>query len=326
MSKWLPVAVLFMALVGCVREDALECDARVQLAFRFMKNDGADYFGVEVPSLSVFVFDGNGKFVDRWDDNDNTRFGTDYRMSVPLQPGDYSFVVWGGLKDDRYYLYSPGQPYGETVVLVAGQTTMDEIGIRLTCDTRDAYDSQKHYVDFVPSSLFFGQTMQFTLSGNTDRTIGVDLAKNSKRINLTVIGLPDQVTRANPYPHMDIYADSPNGGYDFRNGLEKGGREFTWVQHGAEPGGPDVQVSVIHSLRMVYGNAHKLTVYNTETGKAVYNADLLEDFIRRVPEYSSQEMVDAEDEFDIIIDLTSPLGVNVTVNGWDVGLSGNVIQ
>lgn len=276
--------------------------------------------------MSVFVFDGERKFVGRWDENDNTRFGTDYRMPVPLQPGNYSFVVWGGLKDENYYLGAPAHPYDEPAALIPGQTTMSDIVVRLTCDTREGYGSQKHYVDYAPSPLFFGRTTQLTLDTGTDNTVTVDLVRNSKQVNLTVVGLPGSGTRSNPYPHIDIYVDSPNGGYDFWNGAEQYGRELTWVQHNAVSGGTDVQASTIHSLKMVYGNTHTLTIHNAGTGKTLYTADLLEDYISKVPEYASQDAVDSEEEFDITVDLRSDLGVSVTVNGWDVGLSGNIIQ
>lgn len=325
--KWLPVMALCLAMSACdVAEDESDCVVTMQLTFRFTKDDGLDHFGNEVPSLSVFVFDENRKFVTRLDENDNSKFGTSYTMPVSLMPGDYTFVVWGGLKDTNYYLCSSGQSQGQAEGPSTGQTAMSEMLLRLKCDTRNSHASQKHFVDYVPSSLFFGRTAQVTLVENQDNTVTIDLAKNSNVINLTVIGLPESITRANPYPYIDIYMDSPNGGYDFWNGLETGGNAFTWVQHDAASGGGNIQTSTLHSLRMIYGNAIKLTIYNTETAKAIYTADLLEDYIRKVPAYSSQAALDLEDEFDITIDLQAYLGVNVTVNGWDVGVSGNVIH
>lgn len=327
MLKWLPVMALCLTFVGCdVAEDETDCMVDMQLTFRFTKNDGADHFGVEVPSLSVFVFDESRKFVGRWDEWDSSKFGTSYTMPIRVQPGTYSFVVWGGLNDTNYYLCAPGSAHGQTTGLSVGQTGMADVMLRLTGDTRNSYLTQKHYVDYVPSSLFFGRTGQVTLERNTNHTITVDLNKNSTQINLTVVGLPESTTRAGSYSHIDIYMDSPNGGYDFWNGLEESGRTFTYVQHNAASSGANIQTSRMHTLKMQYNNGHNLTIYNTETAKAIYTADLLEDYIRKVPAYTSQAAVDLEDEFDITIDLTTSLGVSVTVNGWDVGISGNVIQ
>lgn len=325
MLIWLPIAAMCLAMTACdVAEDETDCIVEMKIRFRFTKNDGSDYFGSEVSSLSVFAFDAARKFVGRWDEYDNSKFGNDYSMLIPLPPGDYSFVVWGGLQDTNYYLCGGSQQHGQTLDPVVGQTTMSELMLRLSCNTRNSHTTQMHYVDYIPTALFHGVTNQMNLSDQTGEDITIDLKKNSTQINLTIIGLPPSTTR-NPAQHMDIYMESPNGGYNFWNDLEANGRTFTYVQHNTA-GNTEIQTSSLYTLKMQYGNGHRLTIYNTDTGSEFYTADLLEDYIRKVPAYNSQDAVDAEDVFDITIDARSNLGVTITVNGWNVGVSGNVIQ
>ena len=322
---WLPALLLCMAMTACdVTEDETNCMADMQLTFRFTK-DGSDQFGVEVPSLSVFVFDAQNRFVGRWDENDNSKFGSNYTMTIPLQPGAYTFVVWGGLKDSHYYICQYGHAYGASVEPVANQTSLSELLVRLQYDTRNAYTTQKHFVDYVPGAQFHGNTGQLTLLAQANNTVTVDLRKNNKKINLKIIGFPEPETKANPYTQMDITLNAPNGSDDFWNDPELGGATFCYVQHGATLSAPDTQSSTFYTMRMVFNNGHRLVIYNTETGREFYSADLLEDYIRKVPAYFSQDAVDAEDEFDITIDVRSNLGVQVSVNGWNVGISGHIL-
>lgn len=322
----LPAVALCWAMVACdVAEDESDCAARIRLAFSFVKN-GTEQFGPAVPSLSVFVFDESNTYVGCWSEEDNTLFGPDYTMPVSLTSGTYNFVVWGGMSDTHNYLCLPGQELNQVTAPVAGQTTMSEMILRSTCDTRNSYVSRKNFVDYVPEQLFYGQTGQLVIENNNAYTITVPLMKDSKTIHLTVIGLPEPKTRANPYYNMDIFLDSPNGCYDFWNGFEQNPAEFTWAQHNAASGGTNTQVSVFYTRRMIFGRKCLLSLYNTDTEKTIYTADILEDYIRLIPAYNAQDAVDAQDEFDILIDARSSLGVSVTVNGWNIGLSGSIIQ
>ncbi len=99
-----------------------------------------------------------------------------------------------------------------------------------------------------------------------------------------------------------------------------------YVQHDADEDGNITQTSTIYTLRTMYGDDHPLSIYNTSKGREFYNADLLRDYIGKVPQYATQDAVDAEDEYNITVDVRSNLTATVTVNGWNVGISGNIIQ
>ncbi len=209
--RMLLVPVLCAGMTACnFTEDTTECQVNMQLTFRFTK-DGQEQFGTQVPSLSVFVFDEEDKFVGRWDENDSTMFRTEYTMSLPLPPGKYSFVAWGGLSDPNYYLSTPGQGHSHVLTPVVGETTIGDFAVRIARTTRNSFTEQRNVVDHVPGALFFGHTGQRTLEVGDDNEVVINLMKHTQRINLTIIGMPDATTRAGNYDHMDITLSSANG-------------------------------------------------------------------------------------------------------------------
>lgn len=324
--RWLTVLFLSLGMASCdVSENEADCTVDFNLTFSFTKN-GQENFGMEIPSLSVFVYDRDKLFVGRWDEYDNSKFNADYTMTLPLTPGTYSFVVWGGL-DDSYYLCESGLTQNQPVEPVVGETPLDNMTVRMKFETRNSYQSEQHFVDYIPTTQFHGSTEPIEIGKNAHEEITIDLKKNSKEISLTILGLPAPLTRANPYPNMFITMSGANGRYDFQNGFESTDNTLTYVQH--DLGGnlaTDTQRSTIHTLQMKYGNEYKLVLYNTDTNSEFYCTCLLNDCIGKIEVYETQEAVDAEDRFDIVLDLRSPLGVKVTVNGWEVEESGNIIQ
>ncbi len=335
---WLTAALCTGVLPGCnLSEDMTDCPVEMKLTFRFSRH-GEVLLGREVPSLSVFVFDAGDRFVGRWDEMDAAAITADYTMALPLAPGTYRFVVWGGLSDDNYYLSSPGKGHGNVLVPIVGQTTFDEFAVRIARHTRNHHTGALHFVDVVPGALFFGSTPKMEIEAGSSPNVDIELVKYSNTFNLTVTGLPaGSTTRASSFPHIDVNLHSPNGCYAFSGETASDGARLTWPQHDSDHGPAQALTSTIHTLRPVFGSEHTLEFYNTDTGEVYYSADLLDDLIRKTQDaagnyiYGSQAAVDAEDTYDITIDLSpkdgsTQLGVSVTINGWQVNNWGEDIQ
>ncbi len=321
MLVWLPVAAVCMVITSCdVSEDESDCVASMQLTFTFT-NDGSDHFGNGVPSLSVFVYDEMDRFVGRWDENDNSKFSADYTMTFPLDPGTYSFVVWGGLKDNHYDIYCGNSP----AVPVAEQTLKSDMLLRVSCPTAGT-------VDYVPSALFHGSTLPRTISANTDNKINIDLTKDSKEIRLTILGLP-LPTRVNPFTQMTMWMDAANGGYTFgSNSIETGCQAYTYNGLDLDGGPGNSMTASIHTFQLklfeddgITEKPHDFVLWSSEKDGAYYREDILHNIINKVNAYNSQAKIDAEDLFDIEIDLTPYAAVTVKVNGWTVnGYDGGI--
>lgn len=335
MSRWFKQIVrcgvitlwIFGGGTGCnVAEDESDCIMDISLKFHFTK-EGQECFSAEIPSISVFVFDEQDRFIGRWDENDNTKFHADYTMALPILPGKYRFVVWGGLKSENFYLTAPERPFGEMVEPVSGETTRDQMLLRLRCRTAAVGEETKNYVDFKENSQYYGESELQVLT-HKSKAVTIDLIKNTTQINLTLKGLSEETTRSGAFSHIVSIMESPNGGYDFSNRLEQSSTLYTYIQHEVMELEEGTQTSSFQTLKMQFNNGHYLTIHNQQTDEVIYRVDILEDYIRKVEAYSTQQAVDATDRFDIVIDMQNvgSLGVRVTVNGWRVNVSGGVIQ
>lgn len=319
LKRW-PLFLVLAASIfsGCTKEDESDCYGDMVLTFRFTQG-GQNNFGPQVPSLSVFVFDEAGIYLGRWDETDNSKFAEDYKMTLPLPPGKYSFVVWGGLDNAHYYLCRPGESHAGATGPVIGETHMDQMLLRVVCATT----GQRNEVGFVPNTQFHGEAMDQTVVAGTANDVPIDLVKNSKEIRITILGLPLPGTRANPFTQMSMWLDAANGGYNFRNKIESNGYTFTYLEQGKDGGANNSLVASLHTFQMKLQYSHTFTLWDSEEGSVYHTADLLRDYISKVPAYSTQAGIDAEDLFDIVLDLHPEMGVSVKVNGWQVEKSGH---
>ena len=329
-TKWTAIMLLAATLLtGCTIEDESDCIGDMALTFRFT-HDGHDNFGPQVPSLSVFVFDENGIFVGRWDETDNSKFGTNYTMKLPLPPGTYSFIVWGGLSDEQYYLCNPDDNQDNAKEPVVGKTHIDDILLRLT-------GNHSNEVAFIPATQFHGEAMKQEVVAGQSKDIVIDLVKNSKEIRLTILGLPLPASRmaiakADPFTQMNMWLTAPNGGYNFHNIMEQSAILMTYLEQGRDNNTGNSLIGSFHTLQLKlkdknYNNIPYIyTLWNNQTGSVHHTADLLHDYIHKAQAYNTQAKIDAEDLFDITIELDPYVGVTVTVNGWKVDTSGSIIQ
>ena len=327
--KEIAFRILFLLPVfiinGCdVSENEVDCATDMALKFRFMAN-GRDLLGTEVSSLSVFIFDENDRFVGRWDEWDNSKFTSDYYMTLPLRPGIYSCVAWGGIDPAYYYVCHKGETAAQMTSPVVGETTREQLLARIKSDTRSYAGGNKLVVDNTASSMFHGSVLNTRLDQGNN-IILIDLVKNTKDITLTILGMP-LPTKANEFPHMQIYLETPNGGYQFDNALETPRDAIAYLIQNIT-GDKNSQRSTMRTLKLIFGNGNRLTIWNTETNQVFYSTDIIEDIIRKMAQYSTQDAVDKEDEFDIELDFSGGVNVavGVKVNGWNVEGGSGTIQ
>ena len=326
-------AIMLLAatlLSGCTKEDESDCVGNMNLTFRFTRN-GQDNFGPQVPSLSVFVFDEAGIYLGRWDEWDNGKFSADYIMSLPLLPGKYSFVAWGGLKAPGYYLCSTGQTQSNATDPVIGRTHIDDMLLRLS-------GNHSNEVTFIPTTQFHGESLSQTVIAGQANEITINLTKNSKEIRVTVLGLSESLERMavrddeDPFSLINMRLTAPNGGYDFHNRIEYNSTIMTYVEQNRHIGTDNSLISSFHTLQLKLKDKnqnnipYEFTIWNRQFGSAFHTADLLHDYINKVSAYDTQSEIDEEDFFDVVIDLGANLGVSVTVNGWKIDTSNNTLQ
>ncbi len=325
MNKYVLWFALLAGVVqaGCYKEDESDCVDSLEIAFRFMKN-GADLFEPEVKSVSLFVFDENELFVGRWDEFDSSVLVDGYTMKIDIPAGQYNCVAWGGLHGSDFAVKNSS---GQAAALVEGETTLDQLMMHIRSEQKTYLSKQSNVVDYKPCDLFYGSKMQVDLPKGLGKAVKVtiDLKRYSTQIRLIMKGLP-LPTRANPYTHLLFHMEVPNGQYDFRDRFETPCSTYTYIAQFANAAVDGTLTMDIYTLKLGFGRGHNFTIYNTEDDVVYMTADLLEEYIREDSRYNTQEKVDAEDYFEIVMDIKTNLGIEVWVNGWKVEKSDNEIQ
>jgi hypothetical protein len=250
-------------------------------------------------------------------------------MNLPLAPGTYSFVVWGGITGDDYSL-NCGNGDSDTR-LVAGVSHIDDVRVRLA-------GNHSRERTTAPPDKFHGEALDREITGDTQNVVTVNLTKNTNEIRLTILGLPtppaEETTRANPYPQINLWMTAANAGYDFHNTLDCSSPPITYHALNTDGDPAGTMTASLHTLRLQLkdpaGNniSYRYTLWNSETATTFHSADLLHDIITKTTggHYNTQAEIDAEDLFRITIDLAAHAGVSVTVNDYKVNATEHIIQ
>ena len=99
------VALLVSALASCsaVIDDELpECKDGLELRFIYDYNmEFANAFPSQVDCLTVLVYTEEGQYIGTYTESGEPLADEDYRMHIPLEPGKYRIVAWGGLQCEK---------------------------------------------------------------------------------------------------------------------------------------------------------------------------------------------------------------------------------
>lgn len=137
-------AALFSA-VSCdnvIYDDLEPCVTECRMKFVYDYNIlYADAFRSEVGSLDVWIFDTDGRFLWHGSEYGEALKKEGYSMTVPLEPGTYDVVVWGGLKDQSSYILGSDSPASPADLGLKIKTSKDERGTYVGGDLTGLYHS-----------------------------------------------------------------------------------------------------------------------------------------------------------------------------------------
>lgn len=109
----LTVAAAAVALTSCdaLYDDLDPCPQGAKLRFVYDYNmEFANAFPSQVDCLTLLVYDRAGKFVTSVTETSDVLADENWRMTLPLEPGSYSFVAWGGMADDEASFHFSADP------------------------------------------------------------------------------------------------------------------------------------------------------------------------------------------------------------------------
>ena len=181
-------------------------DCRLGINLRFVYDyhmePGANAFPANVDCISVLVFDTDGNFLTQFTEHSDVLRSEDYRMSLPLEVGDYHFVVYGGLScDEARFEFTP-----DWTVPGNRSARQEDIRVTLPLDAQGVSSTQLHNIEDRTGGLFYGTLDVSLTEADIDsdfREETVYLMKDTNNIQVILQEL------SNPY--VIDYED-----YDFR--------------------------------------------------------------------------------------------------------------
>lgn len=299
------IPILF--LQSCIKDDISDCKTDLLIRFRYTLNDSyADLFGSEVDQIIVYIFDSNGKYVDRFSEQGDA-LTNGYTMRIPLPKGEYTVIAYGG----NFTTYSVGELNRQTGTLneslQKGITSIEDFRMEL----KSKSDADNYLIPLnVPDDLYAGMGTNACSCTDPQQVIEIDLMKDTKKIKVNLLG-----TDALGAP-LDVYITAANGRYKHDNSIDTdyGTFKYTPVSTTVTPNGLEINLK---KLRLVFGQSPMLIIKNRTTGQILYNENMIEQ-IALTGKYPSQEDLDREDEFAFDISIAQNVVITTFINGWKI--------
>lgn len=323
-SRILPLIAAAFAATGCesIYENQGDCSVRYQVAFKYTMNVvGADAFANKVKSISVFVFDTDGKLVTSKTEAGEALATGNYAMELDVKPGTYDIVAWGGMQD------------GSTWMLAGGSTPKQkqELGCSLRLTGED--ESRQQLTD-----LFHGTgrvTFPADVYGTYTAEQSIDLTKDNNRLRVI---LQHYNGRQMDKDDFSFKVTDDNATMEWDNSVTNTGKTITYREHTKQEAlvGVPVQaraddeitsitsvVAEIDIARLMADHKPVLTVEVKGKDKPVLSLPLIDLLLNAKGAYrSNQEFLDRQDDYNLIFYLDDAYGWytkgGVWVNSWHV--------
>lgn len=303
--------VLLLLLQSCIKEDNTPtCQSWLLLKFRYTLNDQySNLFGTEVHKVTIYVFDSNGKYVDRFSEQGD-KLTNDYVMRIPLPEGKYSVVAYGG----DFTTYPVGELNRQDNTLSSslrkGITDISDFRAEL----KNIIGAENYlYPVNTPDDLYAGFVTDAVSAMDNQNITDVELIKDTKKIKVKITSTAPITT---PF---DIYITALNGRYLPDNNIDLNHGTFKYVPTNStvQPNYIEVDLKI---MRLMLGQSPMLVIKNSVTQDLIYNENMI-DQILLTKKYVTQEDFDREDQFIFEITIQSKdnnIEILVSINGWKI--------
>lgn len=176
---------LSICLSSCepIFDDQSDCDygKALRFIFDYHMEPGANAFPANVDCVDVLVYDSNGNYVTKFTETSEELRNEGYRMHMPLDPGTYNLVVWGGTSCEN-------NTFTLTHSTATGRAAQHDMQVTLNTDEPGVSKKQLHDIDARTGGLFYG-THTFTIdpddrSSNGYKEETVNVMKNTNTIQV----------------------------------------------------------------------------------------------------------------------------------------------
>lgn len=345
-NKILSIAILAGAITSCdsILNYNEDCDIEYCVKFKYDYNmEEKDVFAEQVRIVTLYAFDENNNLVYQNTDEGEPLGEGDYAMNVVgIDPSQYRLIVWAGLNDESFAV----------PLLYPSQSKIEELNVKTLRKqvTRSTSEDEKgqYIVDNSLHSLWHGEVKKGTTTrSGRKQTTEVSLVKNTNTIRVVVAQVNKTggpVTRLTKETfECAVYDD--NGFMNYDNSLLEDNL-LTYKPYNItsdvvntkafsaddEPAKQyDGIVSELSIARLVESQKPELTIKNSTTQEILFHSANLVKYFEEVDSekykdrnYSLQEYLDREDEYELVIFVDEKLALINTViqvNGWIINLN-----
>jgi Protein of unknown function (DUF1812). len=311
--------------VSCIRNGEEFCDTYVRFVYDYniggadMDTPGIDLFHIQASKIDLFIFDGQGIYVDRITETASSgTFPADFRITLPRDlPGNVQMVAWSGLYEEYYSVTD----------MVKGQSRLEDLQVSARTSAGNILDK-----DIKP--LWNGSALgEQSLVKYINDVITINLVKNTNniRINLEVIDEDNNILSDEEF---SIEITSANKAYRYDNEILSSTDVILY-----EPfyTGFDESTGVaaeLKLLRLMGDRESVLKITHEDRDEVILEKDIIPYlYASRLNAYRAmgkQEYLDREDTYRIIVFLTYKPGpgpgdgqyvaTQIKINEWYVRL------
>ena len=329
------LAVFAFVLTSCdsaIYDYEGDCTPKFKVGFRYdMNMKFVDAFSTEVKSVSLYVFDSNGKFVKSYESTVDAMAANDYMLDVDLVPGRYSLLAWCGL-DDSLHSY-------DVPALTPGTSTMQELKNTMK---RQAADGKAVVGEI--DQLYHGMVDAVFPDEEGVHTAIVPLTKDTNRLKVVL----QDLTNSKNVSDFKVFVTAENGKMDYDNSL-MADELLTYEPYFSQVGSSEIIVST-RAGEQSGGNTYNLLMTEMNFGRLVKNwrtpyklhitdasgnnlitVSLVELFLlvkgKENQNMDDQEYLDREDDFNMTFFLYGSgeetetyISAEIIINDWKVVL------
>lgn len=329
------LAVFTFLLASCdseIYDYEGDCTPKFKVGFRYdMNMKFVDAFSTEVKSVSLYIFDSNGKFVKSYESTVDAMAANDYLLDVDLVPGKYSLLAWCGLNDSLHSYDVPA--------LTPGTSTMQELKNTMK---RQAADGKAVVGEI--DQLYHGMVDAVFPDEEGVHTAIVPLTKDTNRLKVVL----QDLTNSKNVSDFKVFVTAENGKMDYDNSL-MADELLTYEPYFSQVGSSEIIVST-RAGEQSGGNTYNLLMTEMNFGRLVKNwrtpyklhitdasgnnlitVSLVELFLlvkgKENQNMDDQEYLDREDDFNMTFFLYGSgeetetyISAEIIINDWKVVL------
>lgn len=329
---------LIVLLTGCIWDDMPLCPVGgIKLKYYYILNpyssdmENVNLFGSDIDRMNILVFNEDRILVQDTLISNPWELLDDNEIYLPLPPGKYTIVSWGGSstlgsRHDSYEMIeaiNPSDPSSFIPYLTKGVSTLDDYRLIL----KDDHPEDLSHVKSIntTANLYYGayKTMESKPDAITGATVSI--TKNTNTIYVKIGGISHLSspnistkikTKASADAPIDVFITARNGRYKYNNSIEEYARTVRYEQP-HQMIHPDTMLVNFTVLRLMEDDkTSRVVLENSVFPSGQLSLDIVSAIIKADERINNQNDLDKHDVYNIGINLDKSLTATIWINGW----------